>query len=190
MTHRCILQIALLLCFSTTALSTSYRLLQFQQRSSSLACQKLLLQLLQLPGMPQHCLEERMDFKVPDEIKQPQQFQKEDAVLVIYEMLQQIFCILRRNFSSTGWTETISEKNLLAEVSRQMDRLETILGEIMEKENFTGVNMTILHLKKYYLQIVQYLKSKEYSNCAWTVVRVEILRNFSFLNHLTDYLHN
>ncbi|XP_022429154.1 interferon beta [Delphinapterus leucas] len=185
MTHRCILQIALLLCFSTTALSTSYRLLQFQQRSSNLACQKLLQQ---LPGMPQHCLEDRMDFKVPEEIKQPQQFQKEDAVLVIYEMLQQIFGILRRNFSSTGWTKTITE-NLLVEVYGQMDRLENILEEIMEKENFTrGVN--ILHLKKYYLQIVQYLKSKEYSNCAWTVVRVEILRNFSFLNRLTDYLHN
>ncbi|XP_060009469.1 interferon beta [Lagenorhynchus albirostris] len=185
MTHRCILQTALLLCFSTTALSMSYRLLQFQQRSSNLACQKLLRR---LPGMPQHCLEDRMDFKVPEEIKQPQQFRKEDAVLVTYEMLQQIFGILRRNFSSTGWTETITE-NLLVEVYGQMDRLETILEEIMEKENFTSV-VTILHLKKYYLQIMQYLKSKEYSNCAWTVVRVEILRNFSFLNCLTDYLHN
>ncbi|XP_058928497.1 interferon beta [Kogia breviceps] len=186
MTHRCILQIALLLCFSTTALSTSYRLLRFQQRSSNLACKKLLWQ---LPGMPQHCLEDRMDFEVPEEIKQPQQFRKEDAVFIIYEMLQQIFGILRRNFSSTSWTETITE-NLLVEVYGQMDRLETILEEIMEKENFTGVYMTILHLKKYYLRIMQYLKSKEYSNCAWTVVRVEILRNFSFLNRLTDYLHN
>ncbi|MBV98846.1 Interferon beta-3, partial [Eschrichtius robustus] len=132
-----------------------------------------------------------MDFEVPEEIKQPQQFQKEDAVLVIYEMLQQIFGILRRNFSSTGWTETITE-NLLVEVYGQMDRLETILEEIMEKENFTGVYMTILHLKKYYLQIVQYLKSKEYSNCAWTVehqeafpIQWQVLPSFQLMGWLS-----
>ena len=92
-------------------------------------CQKLLRQ---LPPTPQHCLEVRMDFQVPEEMKQAQQFQKEDAVLVIYEMLQQIFGILNRDFSSTGWFETVIE-DLLVELQGQMDHLEPIQKEIMQK---------------------------------------------------------
>nr|UQV25485.1 interferon beta precursor [Vicugna vicugna]UQV25486.1 interferon beta precursor [Lama guanicoe]UQV25487.1 interferon beta precursor [Lama glama] len=186
MIDRCILQIALLLCFSTAALSVNYNLLRYQQRSSNLACKNLLRQ---MPGIPQYCLEDRMDFDVPEEIKQPQQFQKEDAVLVIYEMLQQIFGIFRRDFSSTGWNKAIIQ-DLLVEIDVQIDHVETILAEIMKEKNFTRGDMTILHLKMYYLKIVQYLKSKEYSGCAWTVVQAEILRNFSFLNSLTECLQD
>ncbi|KAM5261046.1 interferon beta [Hipposideros larvatus] len=186
MTNRYILQMALLLCFSTTALSISYNLLRFQQRSCNLACQKLLRQ---LNGVPQNCLDDRMDFEIPEEIKQPQQFQKEDAILVIHEMLQQIFDIFRKNFSSTGWNETTIE-NFYMELSQQSDRLDTALEEIVEEENLTWRDTTMLHLKKYYSRITRYLKAKLYSNCAWTVVQKEILRNFVFLNRLTDYLQN
>uniref|UniRef100_A0A4W2ID61 Interferon beta n=1 Tax=Bos indicus x Bos taurus TaxID=30522 RepID=A0A4W2ID61_BOBOX len=157
MTHRCLLQMVLLLCFSTTALSRSYSLLRFQQRRSLALCQKLLRQ---LPSTPQHCLEARMDFQMPEEMKQAQQFQKEDAILVIYEMLQQIFNILTRDFSSTGWSETIIE-DLLEELYEQMNRLEPIQKEIMQKQNSTMGDTTVLHLRKYYFNLVQYLKSKD-----------------------------
>ncbi|CAI9158853.1 unnamed protein product [Rangifer tarandus platyrhynchus] len=173
-----------LLCFSTTALSRNYSLLRFQQRRSDTVCQKLLRQ---LPSTPQHCLEVRMDFQVPEEVKQAQQFQKEDAVLVTYEMLQQIFGILTRDFSSTGWSETIIE-DLLVELQGQMDHLEPIQKETMQKKNFTRGDMTVPHLKKYYFNLGQYLKSMEYNSCAWTVMRAEMLRNFSFLKSLTGYL--
>ncbi|CAI9158855.1 unnamed protein product [Rangifer tarandus platyrhynchus] len=186
MTYRCLLQMVLLLCFSTTALSRNYSLLRFQQRRSVAVCQKLLRQ---LPSTPQHCLEVRMDFQVPEEMKQAQQFQKEDAVLVMYEMLQQIFSILTRDFSSTGWSETIIE-DLLVELHWQMDHLEPIQKEIMQKKNFITGDMTVLHLKKYYFNLGQYLKSMEYNSCAWTVVRVQMLMNFSFLKSLTGYLHD
>ncbi|XP_070336688.1 interferon beta-2-like [Odocoileus virginianus] len=186
MTYRCLLQMVLLLCFSTTALSRNYSLLRFQQRRSDTVCQKLLRQ---LPSTPQHCLEVRMDFQVPEEMRQAQQFQKEDAVLVIYEMLQQIFSILTRDFSSTGWSETVIE-DLLVELQGQMDHLEPIQKEIMQKKNFTMGDMTVLHLKKYYFNLGQYLKSMEYNSCAWTVVRVQMLMNFSFLKSLTGYLRD
>lgn len=129
-----------------------------------------------------------MDFKLPEEIKQPQQFQKEDTVLIIHEMLRQIFDIFQRNFSSTGWNETII-MNLYVTLSGQMDRLETAMEE-MEEENFTWESMTVLHLKNYYFRIMRYLETKLYSRCAWTVVKAEILRNFFFLNGLTEYLQN
>ena len=130
-----------------------------------------------------------MDVQVPEEMKQAQQFQKEDAILVIYEMLQQIFSILTRDFSSTGWSETIIE-DLLAELQGQMDHLEPIQKEIMQKKNFTMGDMTVLHLKKYYFNLVEYLLSKDYNSCAWAVVRAEMLRNFSFLKSLTGHLRD
>lgn len=132
-----------------------------------------------------------MDFEAPEEIKQPQpqQFQKEEAVSVMHEMLQQIFEIFTRNFSSTGWNATIVE-NLHVELYWQMDHLATSLKEITDEENLTWGSVTLLNLSNYYSRIVQYLEDKLYSKCAWIVVRVEILRNFSFLNRLTEYLHN
>lgn len=128
-----------------------------------------------------------MDFKFPEEIKL-QKFQKEEAILVIHEMLQQIFDVFRRNFSSTGWNETIIEK-LYEELSWQMDHLEAALEEIMEDGDFPWEkSRTLLHLKHYYLRIVQYLKAKLFSRCAWTVVRGHILKNFSVLYKLTDFI--
>ncbi|XP_063103177.1 interferon beta-like [Cavia porcellus] len=132
MAIRCILQIALLLSFMTS-LSLSYNLLQLQQqqRSSSLACLQLLKQ---VKRKPENCHQDRIDFKFPEEIKQPQQFQKEKADLVIQEMLKNIFGIFRKNISNTMWNGTILE-NLLDELHQQMDHLKSmILQERLEEK--------------------------------------------------------
>ncbi|XP_025288743.1 interferon beta-like [Canis lupus baileyi] len=186
MTSRCILQTTLLLYFSTMALAMSNDLLRSQLSSSSLECQELLLQ---LNGTTEYCLKDRINFEIPEEIEKSHQFQKEDIILITHEMFQKIFDIFRRNISRTGWNETTVE-NLLVKLHWQKEHLEIILEDVKEKENFTWDNRTLLHLKKYYLRIVQYLKAKEYSICAWTIVRAEICRNFFFLNILTDYLQN
>ncbi|KAM5329721.1 interferon beta [Glossophaga mutica] len=184
MANGSILQIALLLCFSTTALSKSYDVLQFQQRGSISACWTLIRR---LNGTSGSCRQDRMDFEFPKDIKL-QKFQKEEAILVIQEMLQQIFDLFRSNFSSTGWNKTIIEK-LYGELGWQMEHLEAALEEIMEEENLTwGENTTLLQLREYYSRIVQYLKSNLYSRCAWTVVRAEVLKNFSVLYKLTDFI--
>lgn len=186
MTNRCTLQLTILLCLTRAALSLNYDVLRFQQSSSTAACQKLLWQLMRTP---QDCLHDRMDFQIPREVKQPQQVQKEEAVVIMYEMLQQIYSIFRRNFSSAGWNETIVE-NLLEKLHGQMDRLETVMEEIVEEGKFPWENRTVLRLKTYYLGILQYLKAKSYSRCAWTVVQAEILRNFSFLSGLIGALQD
>ena len=130
-----------------------------------------------------------MDFQMPEEMKQEQQFQKEDAILVMYEMLQHIFGILTRDLSSTGWSETIIE-DLLEELYGQMNRLQPVQKEIMQKQNSTTGDTIVPHLGKYYFNLMQYLESKEYDRCAWTVVQVQILTNFSFLMRLTGYLRD
>nr|QIT07061.1 interferon beta [Lutra lutra] len=186
MTSRCILQTALLVYFSTTVLAMNYNLLRFQLSSSSVECQELLLQ---LNGTSKDCLKDRMNFKIPEEIQKSQQFQKEDIVLVTLETFQKTSDIFRRNLSSTGWNESIV-KNLLATLHWQKEHLEEILEDIMQEENFTWDHRTLLHLKRYYLRIVRYLKAKEYSVCAWTIVQAEILKSFFFLDKLTDSLPN
>ena len=60
----------------------------------------------------------------------------------------------------------------------------------MQKQNSTMGDTTILHLQKYYFNLRQYLKSKEYNRCAWTVVQMQLLRNFSFLKSLTGDLRD
>jgi hypothetical protein len=128
-----------------------------------------------------------MDFEVPEEIKLPQQLQKEDAAFIIYEMLHNVLEIFTRDLSNTGWDEAII-RSLFVQVHQQMDRLRTTLAGQLEEVNLTWGNvMTTLQLKSYYWRIIRYLKDKEYSSCAWTVVCVEILRNFSFINRLTDF---
>ncbi|XP_047381798.1 interferon beta-like [Sciurus carolinensis] len=181
MNNRCSLQIALLLCFSTTTLSLSYKLLALQQSNSILKCQELLMQ---LNGRPEDCLNDTMDFKIPEEIKHPQQFQKEHAAFVTYEMLQNIYALFTRDFSNPGWNETIV-KDLLVGLHQQMDLLETTLEEKLGEENVHWGN-SILYLKSYYWRILRYLKAKEFSSCAWTVVQSELFRNFSFITRLTD----
>ncbi|XP_063103618.1 interferon beta-like [Cavia porcellus] len=182
-------QIAVLLSF-TTSLALGNNLLQpqRQQHSSSLACLELLKQ---LKGKPENCLQDRINFKFPEEIKQPQQFQKEKAALVIQEMLQNILGIFRKNISTTMWNETIVE-NLLDELHQQMDHLKsTILQERLEDKNMTMRDTTTtLRLKSYYWRISRYLSAKENSICAWTVVQAELIRNFSIINRLTDYFQH
>lgn len=186
MTNRCTFQLTVLLCLTGAALSVNYGKLRFQLRSSNSACQKLLWQLI---TSPQHCLDDRMDFQIPREVEQPQQVRKEEAVVIMYEMLQQIHSIFARNLSNAGWNEPIVE-NLLEELDEQMDHLETALEEITKEGKFPWENRTVLRLKTYYLGILQYLKAKFYSRCAWTIVQVEILRNFFFLNGLIGDLQD
>ncbi|VTJ91220.1 Hypothetical predicted protein [Marmota monax] len=187
MNNRCILQPALLLCFSTTALSLRYNLLRLQQFNSSVECQKLLEQLNERPA---ECLSDRMDFKIPKEIKHPQQFQKAQAAFVIYEMLKDIFHVFKKGYSNPDWNNTIVT-DLLRELDHQMDLLNTMVVEKLGEENKSkAYSGTILRLKSYYVRIWMYLEAKEYSSCAWRVVRDELYWNFSFINRLTDKFQN
>ncbi|XP_059514731.1 interferon beta [Myotis daubentonii] len=186
MTNRCPLQLTVLLCLAGAALSVNYSELRLRQKSSNSACQQLLWQLIK---SPQHCLDDRMDFQIPKQVEQPQEFRKEEAMVVMYEMLQQIHSISRRNFSNAGWNETIVE-NLQEELDEQMDGLEKALEEIKQEGKFPWESRTVLRLKTYYLGILQYLKAKFYSRCAWTIVQAEILRNFFFLNGLIGELQD
>ncbi|XP_040819539.1 interferon beta [Ochotona curzoniae] len=181
MINRCILQIVLLMCFSSIALSMSYNSLQIQLRNSSQKCLDLLKE---LKGQTEDCLNERMNFMTPKEIRKPQQLRKEDAALVIFEMLNNTFVIFRKNVSSTGWNETVVE-HLCSETYSQTHNLKNMSKKFTKKNS-----MLHLRLKSYYWKILNFLEDKKYSNCAWGLVHLQIIKDLSNMRNLIDSLQN
>lgn len=185
MSNRWILQAAFLLGFLSITLSINYEELERTQRSSNSACLKLLEQLER-----RSCLGHRDYFKFPTEVKHPGQMEKRDAAFIIQVMVENIFIVFKNDSSSTGWNESIVKK-FLGELHAQIEKLGKILDEVPKNERRTSSNYpTIRRLKSYYGRVRRFLEVKEFSSCAWMVVRAEILRNFSILIRLTNIFQN
>ncbi|XP_001373462.2 interferon beta [Monodelphis domestica] len=184
MVYRGILYLALLLLFSTSISSKGYDSLRFHQRRTN---QRSLMFLNKMIGkLHPECLQERMDFQIPREIVQPRQCQRENATMIIHEMLQQTLILFSSKNACPDVNETIIEP-FLSGIYQQMVHLE----EEMDQANSSWESLeSILRLKNYYQGITNYLKNKEYSSCACKIVQVETRRNFSFLYKLTEYLKN
>ncbi|CAD7687748.1 unnamed protein product [Nyctereutes procyonoides] len=117
------------------------------------------------------CLKDMTDFSFPWMLAVGNKFEKTEATAVIHEMLQQIFNLFSKSGSLLAWDETLLDK-FLTGLYQQLDDLQTCLGE--EKTYFHGISL--------------YLKEKEYSHCAWKVVRVETKKCLFFINKLTEKL--
>ncbi|EGV95888.1 interferon beta [Cricetulus griseus] len=179
MINRWILQAAFLLWFLPIALSINYKELELKQRKCNSECLEVLRQL--------HgplCLNHRMDFKIPMEVKHPGQMEKRNVALIIEEMLQNIFIVFNSNYSSTGWNKTIVE-SFLDKLYKQIDFLKKILKEMPKNESLTTRDSTIPRLKSYYERMQRYLEDNGHSSCAWMVTQAEVLRNFMFIKRLT-----
>ncbi|XP_020829614.1 interferon beta-like [Phascolarctos cinereus] len=188
MANSSILQLALLLLLSAAVSSKGYDSLRFHQRRTNHRSLGVLNEMI--GKLHSECLQEEMDFKTPREIAKPKQCQKENATMVIHEVLQQIFLLFSGKNASPGVDKTIIE-TFLSGIHQQMVHLEMALEEEMDQANSTwGSEESISHLNIYYQGITNYLKSKEYSSCAWKRVQVEIRKNFFFLLKLTECLKN
>ncbi|XP_020829610.1 interferon beta-like [Phascolarctos cinereus] len=186
MANNSVLQLALLLLLSAAVSSKGS--LRFHQRRTNHRSLSLLNKMI--GKLHPECLPEKMDFKTPREIAKPRQCQKENATMVIHEVLQQIFLLFSGKNASPGVDKTIIE-TFLSGIHQQMVHLEMALEEEMDQANSTwGSEESISHLNIYYQGITNYLKSKEYSSCAWKRVQVEIRKNFFFLFKLTECLKN
>ncbi|XP_068944152.1 interferon beta-like [Petaurus breviceps papuanus] len=188
MANSSILQLALLLLFSAAVSSKAYDSLRFHQKRTNRRSVNLLNRMI--GEIHPVCLPERMDFKIPREIVQPKQCQKENATMVIHEMLQHIFLLFSSKNASPGVDKAIVE-TFLNGIYQQMVHLEMALEEEMDQAKSTwGSEESILPLNNYYQGIMNYLKSKEYCSCAWKTVQVEIRNNFFFLFKWTKCLKN
>ncbi|XP_036598061.1 interferon beta-like [Trichosurus vulpecula] len=188
MANSSILQLALLLLLSAAVSSKGYDSLRFHQRRTNYRSVSLLNEMI--GKISPACLRERMDFKIPQEIVQPKQCQKENATMVIHEMLQHIFLLFSSKNASPGVDKTIIE-TFLSGIYQQMVHLEMALEEEVDQANSTwGSEESIFNLNNYYQGIVNYLVNKEDGSCAWKRVQEEIRKNFIFLFKWTECLKN
>ncbi|XP_055436183.1 interferon omega-1-like [Bubalus kerabau] len=137
---------------------------------------------------PRFCLPDRKDFAFPQEMVEGGQLQESQAISVLHEMLQQTFNLFHTERSSAAWDTTLLEQ-LRTGLHQQLDDLDACLGQVMgEEDSALGRMGPTLDVKKYFHGIHVYLKEKEYSNCAWEIVRLEIMRFFSSSANLQERL--
>ncbi|XP_032979472.1 interferon omega-2-like [Rhinolophus ferrumequinum] len=136
---------------------------------------------------PSLCLDDRKDFRFPQQAVNGSQVQKTQAISVLYEMLEQTSRVFLTKESSATWNMTLLDK-LLTGLHRQLEDLESCLvQEVGQAESAAGKDPT-LAVKRYFLGIRLYLKQKKYSDCAWEVVRGEIMSSFSSSTSLQEGL--
>ncbi|XP_065405696.1 interferon beta-like [Chrysemys picta bellii] len=191
MTSSCLLHVCLVLLFSTEISSRLCTMLHFQQNKVN----KESLELLQkMSGnFPSQCINERTAFKPTQDVVQLPVSQKENAKVAIQEILQQIFNIFSKNLTQSAWdgTSIVRFQNGLYQ---QIQRLEACLRAQMEKEltnpESEDLQLTSRRVKKYFQGIDAFLKEKQYSLCAWEIIRMEIPRSFVLIDKLTRSLSN
>uniref|UniRef100_A0A674J9Q6 Interferon epsilon n=1 Tax=Terrapene triunguis TaxID=2587831 RepID=A0A674J9Q6_9SAUR len=109
------------------------------------------------------------------------------------EILQEIFNIFSKNLTQSAWDET-SIVRFQNGLYQQIQRLEACLRTQMEKEltkpESEELQLTSRRVKKYFQEIDAFLKEKQYSLCAWEIIRVEIPRCFVLIDKLTRRLSN
>ncbi|KAB0337049.1 hypothetical protein FD754_025388 [Muntiacus muntjak] len=121
---------------------------------------------------PHSCLQDRKDFGLPQEMVEGSQLQKDQAF----------------SRSSAAWDTTILEQ-LCTGLYQQLDDLDACLGQVMgEKDSDLGRMGPTLTVKRYFQGIHDYLQEKEYSDCAWQIVHLEMMRALSSISRLQKRL--
>ncbi|XP_055973391.1 interferon omega-1-like [Sorex fumeus] len=121
---------------------------------------------------PLSCLRDRRDFGFPWEAVADDQLQKAPAMSALREMLQQLLQLLLREDSAAAWNPALLEP-LRTGLHRQLEDLDSCLVQMRADDGST------LAMKRYFRGIARYLREKKYSECAWEVVRVEVMRSLT-----------
>lgn len=134
------------------------------------------------------CQKDRKNFRFPRKMVDGSQVQKAQVISVLHEMFQQTFNIFGTEKSSAAWNMTLLH-GLLSGLYRQLEDLGTCLvPEMKEVESALRMEDSTLAVRRYFQGIHLYLKEKQYSDCAWEVVRVEMRKAFSLSTHLLERL--
>lgn len=137
---------------------------------------------------PSLCLDDRKDFRFPREVVDGSQVQETQAISVLCELLWQTSRVFLTERSSAAWNTTLLDK-LRTGLHWQLQDLDTCLEqETGQAEPALGKKDPTLAVKRYFLGIRLYLKEKKYSDCAWEIVREEIMTCFSSSTKLQERL--
>nr|3SE4_B Chain B, Interferon omega-1 [Homo sapiens] len=136
------------------------------------------------------CLKDRRDFRFPQEMVKGSQLQKAHVMSVLHEMLQQIFSLFHTERSSAAWQMTLLDQ-LHTGLHQQLQHLETCLLQVVgEGESAGAISSPALTLRRYFQGIRVYLKEKKYSDCAWEVVRMEIMKSLFLSTNMQERLRS
>ncbi|KAK1334576.1 LOW QUALITY PROTEIN: hypothetical protein QTO34_005583, partial [Cnephaeus nilssonii] len=116
---------------------------------------------------PHLCLDDRNDFKFPWNRGTITQIQKTQRTCFHHLMIMHIFNLFTTQPSLAAWDHTLLSQ-LLSSLHHSLEDLEDL--EQREGENRARPNNS--H-RKYFQRIHNYLRGKNYSACAWEVLRVE-----------------
>ncbi|XP_035579545.1 LOW QUALITY PROTEIN: interferon alpha-1/2-like [Zalophus californianus] len=113
-------------------------------------------------------------FAFPQEVLDGKQLQKTQALSVVHGMNQRIFHLFCTGASSAAWNETLLEE-FCSGLSEQLTHLEACpMQEAGVAE--TPLRKVDSILRNYFQRISLYLQEKQYSPCAWEIVRAEIMK--------------
>uniref|UniRef100_A0A8C5RQL9 Uncharacterized protein n=1 Tax=Laticauda laticaudata TaxID=8630 RepID=A0A8C5RQL9_LATLA len=135
--------------------------------------------------IPLQCIYELIDFNFPLEVLE---VTNTDNAHIIYELLQQISCLLSNAHSYHAWNSTCF-KNLKNVLHQQITNLETCLNatEIpkgpMNRDKVTSYLLT-LKVKRYFQRMNNFLTVKQHSSCSWEMIHSEIKGCMLFITHL------
>ena len=108
------------------------------------------------------------------------QLQEAQAIPLLHEMLQQSFNLFNTTRSSAAWDATLL-KQLCAGLGQQLADLDYCWQQVTgEEDSAPGRTGPTDAVTTYFKGIHVYLNEKEYSTCAWEIVRLDIRRAFSF----------
>ncbi|XP_025072734.1 interferon type B-like [Alligator sinensis] len=133
-------------------------------------------------AFPEECLEVRPTFRFPDKVLRSKA--PHNAWMATYEILQQLFSLFKMTLPKTAW-DTHSVERLLNAVHLQIKRLETCPPT---NGLYPSSRNKATKLKKYFRKIDDFLREKNYSKCAWEVVRIEAKTWFYYLDKLENRL--
>ncbi|XP_006185284.2 interferon alpha-14-like [Camelus ferus] len=172
MAQICVLVARVMLC-SLPACSLPRNL----PKSQSLENKEIVRLLRQMKRTPLHsCLKDSRDFKLPWKRANITQNQTAPGPCCYHQMLQQISQVFSTEHSHAAWDNTSLHK-LLSSLDHSQDQLE------QTEEGNLDCPFWGTAVREYFQAIHLYLKEKEYSPCAWEIVREETKKRLSFMKH-------
>lgn len=125
------------------------------------------------------CLRDRRDFGFPWQVVADSQLQKAQSMSVLHEMLQQLLRLFLTQDPKTASNRALLDQ-LHTGLHQQLEDLDSCLVQMRAEEGpAPGIWGSTLAMKKYFRSMVLYLRERKYSECAWEVVRVEVMRSLS-----------
>uniref|UniRef100_A0A6J0TC32 Interferon alpha-C-like n=1 Tax=Pogona vitticeps TaxID=103695 RepID=A0A6J0TC32_9SAUR len=138
-------------------------------------------------SIPVQCIDDVLNFSLNEEsLTNIGVFDEENSRVTIQEILQQTSRIFTQNHSELSWDEN-SISAFLAGLDQQIQNLERCLSASPRSQQ---VQLTRLRVKRYFQKLSGLLKEKEYSQCSWEIVWIQVKQCFVQINQFIQRIPN